>query len=435
MYVGKLPSNEQINVALSSAVESNMLNHPSEKLSSEGRVLVKDLRDVIGSAQHLFLKKNYNEEFQNFLYHTMETQISVNVDVPVTRDQAKDHGDHALQGLRTLGRLLITNGQFRKLLEDFALLARDMVADAASKATDKIRPDQERLAKIDEPAPEHTWHDDRPSFSEMKGALRSQFSSKKESTEEGRYIGTDQEKSNDVPTSAKTHVTNYLQTKISKHRRDKTIHRLKRMVVEIQQHKDYMKAIDALIVLAEEYAGHTKRVAGDTNRQFKSLTDNEQLQRQYFEIKTLLENFADGTSMDDILDAADNVIADANNDREFSEWFKNIDRFIRKCLREDGYILKDDSAEDWKRLSDQGRYFVNERYKDHTDRLTYEINTWLEHMTNDPDCTAFGEKIQKLFRDLGQDEKGKYTFKPHLLKDVTNVIIPEFFQYLGYIPV
>lgn len=405
-----------------------MLNNPSEKLSPEGRVLVKDLRDVIEAGQHLFLKKNYHEEFQNFLFHSMETQISVDVDVPVNKDRAKDQGDHALQGLRTLGRLLITNGQFRKLLEDFALLARDMAADVASKATERIRPDEERLAKIDEPAPESTWHEDPPSFNEMRSTLRSQFSPKKESTDEGRHSGTD-------PTSAKTQVTNYLQTKIGKERREKTIYRLKRMVVEIQQHQDYMKAIDALIALAEEYARHTKRVTGDTNRQFKSLADDEHIQKEYLELKTLLENFADSTSMDDIFDAIDDVIADANNDREFSEWFKNVDHFIRKCLREDGYILKDESTEEWKKLSDEGRYFVNERYKDHTDRLTYEINNWLEYMTNDPDCATFGEKIQKLFHDLGQDEKGKYKFKPHLLKDVTNVIVPGVFQYLGYIPV
>jgi hypothetical protein len=153
------------------------------------------------------------------------------------------------------------------------------------------------------------------------------------------------------------------------------------------------------------------------------------------ELKTLLENFADWTSMDDMFDAADDLINDANNDREFNRWVKNLDHFVRKCLREDGYILKDESIEEWNKLSEQGRYFLNDRYKEHSDRLRDEVNRWLGYMANDPDSIAFGTKLEKLFLDLGQDKNGNIRLKSHLLKDVTDVIIPGFLENLRYIPV
>jgi hypothetical protein len=504
-FLGKFPTNKQIDVALTSAVDSSMLKTPSKQLSSEGRDIVKDLRDVIDSAKYLWLKKNYNEELQNFLYHTIQASTSPdssNINAPVSKDQAQEHGQQALEGLRTLGRLLVTNGQFRKLLEDVTLLGRDMAADAASNATQKIRPDKERLEKIDEPAPDHTWHEAPPSFGEMKGQVKNKLSSAQDgkdgavgrAKEEVQGVAQDasqggtgqsdpeeagrraadehsndksrsdidqkagaqaglqsakdrvsnltdsipdehKEKARDVAESSKNQTKDYLNVKVPQERRDQTIYRLKKMIVEIQQHEDYLDAIDTLIGLAEEYAGHTKSVARDAHGEAKRTADDGNLQKAKHELKTLLENFADSASMDDMFDAADKLISDANNDPEFSRWAKHLDQFIRKCLRQEGYILKDESTEEWNKLQEQGQYFLNDRYKDHTDRLNDEITRWFNYMGNDPDSVAFGNKVQKLFTDLGQDKNGNIQFKPHLLSDVTDVIVPGFFENLRYVPV
>jgi len=451
---GKFPSNKQIDVALTSAVESDMLTNPSEKLSEEGRQLVKDLRDVIDSAKLLLLKKNYNEELQNFLYHTMRaaaTPDARNIDAPVSQDRAKEHGNETLNGLRTLGRLVLTNGQFRKILEDITLLIRDMAADGASKATQKLRPDQERLEQIDHPAPDDTWHEAAPSVGEMKKSLKSSIGTRQRPTPQG----TDDASSQGFTTSgagdasneaagrperqtqdgAKDRTIAYLKTKVHQERRDKAIERLKKMVVEIQRHEDYNDAINTLISISEEYVHHTKRIARDTHREVKRSVDDSNFQKARLELKTLLENFADGTSMDDMLDALDDLIVDADNDEEFSNWAKSVDRFVRKCLQEEGYILKDESTEEWNNLSDHGNHLLNERYKQHTDRLTEEVNRWLDYMANDPDSVDFGNKFQKLFVDLGQDQSGNIVFKKHLLSDVADVIIPGFFENVRYVPI
>lgn len=118
MLIG-FEQNKQIDVALNSAVASRPLANPSSKLSSEGRHLVTDLRDVIEQAKILALTKNEGNLLQDFIYQT--TRISGGgakiPGAPIDKGTAQQHGDQALDGLRTLGTLLISNGQFRKLCE------------------------------------------------------------------------------------------------------------------------------------------------------------------------------------------------------------------------------------------------------------------------------------------------------------------------------
>ena len=98
------------------------LTQPTKKLSEEGRVLVADVRDVIEKAKILLLTKNQGNLLQDFIWQTqgVGTNDAGKPNLPVGRDTAKQHGQEALEGLRTLGTLMITNGQFRKLREHTA---------------------------------------------------------------------------------------------------------------------------------------------------------------------------------------------------------------------------------------------------------------------------------------------------------------------------
>jgi hypothetical protein len=58
-----------------------------------------------------------------------------------------------------------------------------------------------------------------------------------------------------------------------------------------------------------------------------------------------------------------------------------------------------------------------------------------DQFDQDPQNKAFGMSLQKLFQDLGTGENGKAKFKPHLVKDLTNVIIPGIFENARYVPI
>ena len=76
-----------------------------------------DLRDVIEQAKHLLLTKNEGNLLQDFIWQTQQLSGG-NAQLPgapIDKSTAQQHGNQALDGLRTLGTLILSNGQFRKL--------------------------------------------------------------------------------------------------------------------------------------------------------------------------------------------------------------------------------------------------------------------------------------------------------------------------------
>lgn len=482
---GKAPSNKQIDIALNSALQSRALASPSKKLSPEGQKLVGDLRNVIEQAKLLLLTKNQGNLLQDFIWQTQQLSGG-NAQVPgapVDAETAKQHGNEALEGLRTLGTLIISNGQFRKLLNDAVILLRDIAGDAAQNTANRVRPSDDQLGQIDHPADDNTWHE-VPDMS--KGNLQNQlkqrapFGNKQEAKEaagdvtqaahpqgsrdpadaaalaaqeqqQGVNRGVDpqagigqakqvisenvREEDKDRLRERRERTQNYLKGKMPEERREQTIWRLKKMVVEIQGHQDYQRAIDTLLGLAEQYAGHSRDLTAQSKGSVKGAHDDDALQLAEADLKTLLERFANSTSFDDLIDSINQIYRDADRDPDLKNWFKHLDTYIRKCLQQQGFILEDASNEEWNLLYDQGHELLRGRYRAHTDRIADEFKFLGQQYDADPQNKAFAESVTKLFNDLGQDESGTATFKPHLLKDITEVILPAFFENIRYIPI
>lgn len=114
---GKMPSNKQCDIALNSALQSNALLSPSKELSEEGQTLVEDLRNVIDQARKLFTSKNEGQLLQDLIWEAqhLSSVEAKNPDATIDKDGAKQNGNQAIDGLKTLGTLLITNGEFRKI--------------------------------------------------------------------------------------------------------------------------------------------------------------------------------------------------------------------------------------------------------------------------------------------------------------------------------
>ncbi|QKX64203.1 uncharacterized protein TRUGW13939_11376 [Talaromyces rugulosus] len=485
---GKLPTNKQCDVALNSAANSKWLTSPSSELSDEGKTLVKDLRNIIEQSKNLFLSKNEGELLQEFIWEAQHIsgEDFQKLSSPVNKDAAQQDANKAAEGFKTLGTLLITNGEFRKLLSDAVVLLRDIAGDAASNAATKLKPDEDTLAQIDQPAQDNVWHD-KPNLSkdQIKNQLREQtqkykFANKEDveaAINEGANAATggkdevaasdldsqagasaiaqslqqsadkkispeDKEKAQKTADEAKGTANEYarrtkefLAKKLPKERRDQVVWRLKKMIVEIQGHSDYQQAIETLLTLAETYAGHGKSVTQQGSQSAKGARQDTNLKQAETNLRTLIERFANSTSTDDLFDSLNTIYRDADQDPRLKEWFTNVDTYIRQCLREQGFVLQDAATTQWNKLYDEGRFLLRDRYRNHTDRIVDEIKFLANQFDEDPQNKAFRQSLEKLFKDLGQDQNGKPVFKPHLIKDITNIIIPEIFQSARYIPI
>jgi hypothetical protein len=379
-------------------------------------------------------------------------------------------------------------------VSDATILIRDVAGDVASSAATKVKPSEDRLAQIDRPAEDNVWHeasDMSPKY--IKGQVRSALDTNAplssqdmrdaagnatqtahpgdsrdpaevarlaaQDTRYGGDSGVDAQSgaqagvntlrdraSDNIDDSTKDRVRetkqatkdktrNYISSKMPEERRQQTIWRLKKMIVEIQGHPDYNSAITTLLNLAGTYTGHANNIVQQASETMQGAHADASLKAAEYDLKTLIERFANSTSTDDLFDSINQLYRDADKDPELKNWFKSVDRYIRKCLQEQGYILEDRASQEWERLYDQGNLLLRDRYRPHTDRLADEFKFLGDQFESDPLNRKFADSCQKLFQDLGNDENGNPTFKPHLVKDLTEVILPTIFENIRYVPI
>lgn len=326
-------------------------------------------------------------------------------------------------------------------MSDATVLIKDIAADASQKAANQLRPSEEELAQIDTPAEENTWHE-KPNIN--KDDLKSKFKRSDKPT-----VGSPQidETTGTADTESVTpsemsrrnkyasQTKEYLQDKIPKERREQTIWRLKKMVIEVQGHADYQQAIETLLDLAEKYAGHTKDATEQTGSAARDVRSTDSVQAVENDLRTLIERFANNTSLSDFFESLNKIYRDADHDPELRRWFSSIDTFIRRALREQGFIMEEECNRQWNDLYEKGRYLLRERYRGHTDNIVDQIKFLADQFEQDPQNKALADSVQKLFLDLGRDSGGKIVFKKHLLTDVRDIILPGIFENVRYVPI
>ena len=134
-----------------------------------------------------------------------------------------------------------------------------MATDTAQKAAGYLQPSEEQMAQIDKPAEEGTWHE-KPDLS--KEGLKSQVDSVRQRAKgtdtsatgtdqtngtdghptQGTNQGVDKNATDMVSKEKRQEMTErtkaFLNEKMPQERREQTVWRLKKMIVEIQGHAD-----------------------------------------------------------------------------------------------------------------------------------------------------------------------------------------------------
>ncbi|KAI0275464.1 hypothetical protein BC834DRAFT_840264 [Gloeopeniophorella convolvens] len=505
---GRYPSNQQIDAALKYVLANSPVDQ--DKLSPEGRKLIQDCQDIVETARLIVQEKNSDELFQNFMWNTNDVDLShakkdPNEVLPVDKAKAKDDGRQAAHHLRTLGNLIATNSEVRKLLSDFSVIGRDILARTASHAADSIRPDQDALGRVDRPAPHDQFetaggrqvgpeetpvaefnvpgvnaavrhHPHEGTEVEHEGQVRSGSQAVNEARDnayetrdrardattrevndatddaandnldaeakksglKGRFQNFKNGLSDRIPQDHKDNARDQvehgrkvlMEEYFPEDRRDQFIYRGKKVIMECQKHNDYQESIRWLLGLLEEYAGHGKHISSHGKDAGGKVAGNSINQ-----IRTLLERFANGQSMDIFFDAVNNLIDDANKDEEFRQWFQSVDSYSRKVLLEPGYVLEPQCNSEGRQIRDSGRRFYDEKYRAHFDRLFDSVGTWFRAMGDDPLNKRFGDDWARLTRDLLFDSEGSLKFKPDLWMDIRKVILPSIVDMVGYIPI
>lgn len=476
---GRYPDNQQIDQTLKFVQKNSPVN--LNELSDDGRKLVQDFRAIIETARQMVLEKNSQEEIQNFLHATVKSDVKGNTGfkAPVGKEEIKKDAETAGEAFRTVFNLFLRNGEFRKLVTDSGVMGRDIFADAAVKASDMARPDEERLAQVDQPAPANEFHDDIPNALKSKSPEEKEAAAKEKEAEKAAAKVRAQQAANQVdpndPTNPQSRnavanqaneqkevllskvpeqhkerirehrdkTQNYFKDKFPEERRDHYIYRLKKVLVECQQHRDWQDSMGYIMTAIENYKGHAQDMHSQVESNASSVRGEGNLQTAETAFRRLIERFANGRPTQPFMNAVDQIYTDVKNDPELKDWFKRLDSYVRRCLLEPGYVMKDDADAEARVLRKSGKKFFaadetvgnqQGKYKPHVDRIWDELTNITDGMAQDPLNKKFGEQWQTLFRDLIYDEQGNLAFKGELIGDIVQEILPSLLRHISFVP-
>ncbi|KAK0200612.1 hypothetical protein DFS33DRAFT_1387828 [Desarmillaria ectypa] len=468
----RLPTNKQLSSWLDYALDHSPVE--TSTLSKDGQKLVADIQEILRTLRSMIQEKNGDELIQNWIWQTREVDMSdtnLRTVQGVDREKANEDADIATRHVRTLVNLVLTNSEFRKLIKDFSVVGRDLAAKV-------IAPSADQLKKVDEGAPEGHFVPDEerletrlPGVSSQPDAVdpgevkRSVDAEANASDEEDKKVSGIMGKvkngiSNAIPQQYKDRANEKLsngkqflsEDYFPKERREQWIWRAKKVVVECQKHKDYQESLGWLLDRVEEYAIHGRNVVNDAQSEaggaFKNVITTvafypflmpfqSQLQSTLSQLRTILERFANGQSMDLIIDPFHALADDAQRDTELRAWFREGTGWLRSVLLKPGYILERQAGSDGRKWTDRGKVFYGSdgKYTAHFDRLFNGVGTWLNGIGDDPTNRKFAGGWTRLMKDLLFAEDGALTFKSELWGDIRRIVIPMFVEKVGYIPI
>jgi hypothetical protein len=81
--------------------------------------------------------------------------------------------------------------------------------------------------------------------------------------------------------------------------------------------------------MAEQYAGHTKDISKEGGSSARDVLKGDNVQAVQQNLRTLIERFANHTSLDSFFESLNTIYRDAEKDPELRNWFKNVDTLIR----------------------------------------------------------------------------------------------------------
>lgn len=207
------------------------------------------------------------------------------------------------------------------------------------------------------------------------------------------------------------------------------------VLYEQQQHDDYNNAIEFFLDLTKRYKRRATDVANQGAGKGSDVRSDPVWQNAEMELRIILERFANNTSMQPIIDSIDQLYKDADNDPELRQWWSSANKYIRRILLEEGYVMEDQATEDGRKLRESGRRFWDQKYRGHREDLFESIEDFFHAYNEDPLNKQLGVEIKNLVKSLVLDKNGSLTYKSHLISDLRHTIIPAVVESIGYVPI
>ncbi|ORY75801.1 hypothetical protein BCR37DRAFT_395478 [Protomyces lactucae-debilis] len=196
---GYMPTNEQLQEHLTAHIRSPVLDAKQRGLSKETRQIMDDIRGFLKATGQLLKDKNDGDLIQEIIWNLKSAKAHADVefdgDVFAARlsvTQAKADAKTAHMKARAVADVLYSNPQFRALLHDGSILARDLLSDVVEATATAIAPEEEDLIQLEEEAVDVDGRAIKDDVDDTKAAIRERVDNVKEQVRETYDAATEQ---------------------------------------------------------------------------------------------------------------------------------------------------------------------------------------------------------------------------------------------------
>ncbi|KAI8915415.1 hypothetical protein DFJ77DRAFT_462613 [Powellomyces hirtus] len=229
-------------------------------------------------------------------------------------------------------------------------------------------------------------------------------------------------------------------TNMPEEKRRDLLNRIKAVTKTIQSKPEFQNGVDDLIDLLAPLAYQAKATATTAVEKTAEVpTDPHQSQASkesrlaIANAKQLIENFANGHSLDPLITEIRGLAEDSRDDQELRTFYTDFGAYIRRTVREAGYVEKQGYDKEATDLLERGRQQLD-KYSYRTQNISYEARNFAQSLASNKATQRLQSDTSALMTDLFLDEKGKPTFKPDLLRDLARCI-PTIAEKLAYMPI
>ncbi|RSH91097.1 hypothetical protein EHS25_010273 [Saitozyma podzolica] len=438
LEAGKLPSQQQISKLLEVILRSDTLKSTggptsrTARLGAEGQRVLDQLKDVLQAFKAWGEEKNGDDILQNLLYEASTADIDIDLNapsanVPSKRELSRD-AQRAISSFRTIASLMVTNDSFRILVSDIILLAREILADAASTAADRTQQAAEKA---------------RPDEQEKKQGVDFQgLKDQGKKTAKGIKSGKVQGEARESIWDEVEGVKEYLDEKLPEgdEARDRLVQEIQKVVTQAQSNPEYRRSITAIVNLIKKYAHKAEDALDEAKAKSDVSSDDEKVQQAGRDLKALIERLAN-TSLDPLISAVQTAAKDIEGNDKLKGYFQDLENYVERLLYQPGYVVSQRAYRKATSLYDDAQSLLreNDAWKRDAAELQKQLEAIGEGAKNDQSTNKLVKSFEELADTLGT--AGKIGLKSlqvngqGLYRDIADVMVPRVIALIKEIPV
>ncbi|KIJ34579.1 hypothetical protein M422DRAFT_51984 [Sphaerobolus stellatus SS14] len=476
LNTGKLPSQDQINMAFRKLLKSEMFDINKRgrgygPLSERGREVIGDLRELVEATLQFGLEKNDDDKLQDLVYQIRSIDdklMTVDIDkdknpelvedmenlrdsIPSKKELDKDARRFTFS-VFTLARLILTSQNFRYLLSDILLTFRSLVADVAG--------DVRSVA-----------HTVEMKADQLEGAVRPEGNNEQEAKDtdwedKAKHIGEDMKR--EIGKDAKADWTN-LKGEAPDRTRKAAVDRMLKILNDAQRSPYYASALRVLVDLVHKYLKRldtattaTLNISSEASSSTTSspstvipatVAPDPHLSRAIEDFRTILERLASGYSISRFTAQFQKTCEEINNaaassptfKADLHRYFRDLEAALENALNNPAFASSANGRAVAEDLYDRGRRLMhsNGPWVQEADKTLDELDIFVQCLVTDKTTQRIVRALEKLgthFASLFKMALGaavgkQRAFRQELKADLLGWVLPRVLRLLKTLPI